>query len=58
VAASGQWEKIPKFELSDIIKATPKSFLTRPYAIEEIHPDFFRYDVQAFLRQLGKMEKA
>jgi hypothetical protein len=51
------WERIPMFDVSDMMEKTPERFLCETYAIEKCHPEFFNYDASVFLDNVRRLEE-
>jgi hypothetical protein len=53
---SGQWEKIPAFDVSASLSEFPSIPSHDSYAIEKIHPEFFQFDVPGFCENVRRLK--
>jgi hypothetical protein len=53
----GRHERIPQFALADKIAQLARTTYLQPFAIEKVHPNFFNYDSQLFLKRLDSLRK-
>ncbi len=51
------WDYIPDFSLPVGTPAIPSDIQQSPYAIEKLHPHFFRHESDRFLKRLHQLER-
>lgn len=51
----GRGAMVPEFSSPETRALLPRPDVSQPYAIEKIHPEFFDYDVDAFLARVDRL---
>ena len=53
----GKWERIPEFKIEKAQDYISEEVMRKPYAIEKIHPHFYKHDVNRFMRSIASLER-
>ena len=52
-----KWAQIPEFKIEKAEDYVSKELMRKPYAIEKIHPHFYKHDVNKFMRSIASLER-